>query len=262
MPRDALAADVVSRATVRAPVHASRERRGPPVGDRQIAAGVVAGVIRNSVAGRRELRARLLRHLWIELKRFGAANVRNIPLSRIRGIREVRVDGPVVQHGALVISALSALLECETIFAFGAAVSETCALIAHNMPEVLLYKLEPAAPEPFSPVARPHLAPNAGRVTRLTGSAQTFDLSRYSGTSDLVLIDAGDPAVDIHAETDAAFSLLSELGTIVWDNYTHSANAYAYLNSLAPALDRPVFHIVGTRLALYSRWDIVIPDDR
>ena len=54
---------------------------------------------------------------------------------------------------------------------------------------------------------------------------------------------------------------LSELGTIVWDDYTHSAGAYAYLNTLAPALDRPVFHLLGTRLAVYSRWDIVLPDD-
>ena len=66
---------------------------------------------------------------------------------------------------------------------------------------------------------------------------------------------------DLREETDAAFSLLSELGTIIWDNYTHSAAAYAYLNALAPALDRPVFHLLGTRLALYSRWDIVRPYD-
>ena len=76
-----------------------------------------------------------------------------------------------------------------------------------------------------------------------------------------MLIDAKDAAGDIRSETDAAFSLLSELGTIVWDNYSHSADAYAYLNTLAPALDRPVFHILGTRLALYSRWDIVRPED-
>ena len=27
--------------------------------------------------------------------------------------------------------------------------------------------------------------------------------------------------------------------------------------TLAPALDRPIYHLAGTRLALYSRWDIV-----
>jgi len=235
--------------------------RSPPVSDRQIAAGVVAGVIRNSLAGPGDLRARLLRYIWIELKRYGASNVRNIPLSRIRGIHDVRVEGPVMRHGALVISALSALLECEKIFAFGAAVGETCALIAHNLPEVLIYRLLPAAPHAFGPPGRPHIAPVAGNISLLTGSAQTFDLSRYSGKSDLVLIDAADAAGDIRSETDAAFSLLSELGTIVWDNYSHSADAYAHLNALAPALDRPVFHILGTRLALYSRWDIVRPDD-
>jgi len=29
------------------------------------------------------------------------------------------------------------------------------------------------------------------------------------------------------------------------------------LTALAPALDRPIYHLAGTRLALYSRWDIV-----
>jgi hypothetical protein len=78
---------------------------------------------------------------------------------------------------------------------------------------------------------------------------------------DLVHIDAGEGGADIRAQTDAAFGLLSELGSIVWADYPHSAGVYAYLNELAPALDRPVFHILGTRLALYSRWDIVRPSD-
>jgi hypothetical protein len=239
---------------------ASRERRTSPVTDRHIAPGVVAGVIRNSLSGPGDHRARLLRSVWIELKRFGASSVENVPLSRIRGIDDVRVDGPVVRHEALIVSALSALLECEKIFAFGAALSDTCALIAHNLPDVLIYALVPPEPQRLG-AARSNPAPEKG-ITRLSGSVATFDLARYSGKNDLVLIDAGDAATAIRPETDAAFSLLSELGTIVWDNYTHSADAYAYLNALAPALDRPVFHILGTRLALYSRWDIVRPDDR
>lgn len=241
-------------------IPANGERRSPPVSDRQIAAGVLAGVIRNSFADRGNLRARLLRYLWIELKRFGAPNVRNVPLSRIRGIEDVRVDGPVLHHGALVVSALSAILECEKIFAIGATLGETCAVIARNLPEVLIYTLAPLEPEPIT-AAWSHGPPEASHATHLTGTAATFGFSRFSGDIDLVLIDAGEATGDIRSETDAAFSLLSTLGTIVWDNYTHSADAYAYLNGLAPALDRPVFHILGTRLAVYSRWDIVRPGD-
>jgi hypothetical protein len=254
-----LAATAPRNAFAFATTPTGRGRRSAPIGERHIAFDVLAGVIRNALAGRGDERMPLLRQLWIELKRFGASNVRNIPLSRIRAIHDVHVEGPIDQPAALVISALAALLECETIFAFGPA-RDTSAVLAHNLPEAKIYALTSPEVEPLA-AARSHLRPVAGNITRLTGSAETFDLSRYSGTSDLVIIDAGDASGDIREETDAAFSLLSELGTIVWDNYTHSAEAYAYLNALAPALDRPVFHLLGTRLALYSRWDIVRPDD-
>ena len=198
----------------------SRERRSAPIGERHAAFDVIAGVIRNALAGRGDQRALLWRQLWIELRRFGASNVRNIPLSRIRAIHDVQVEGPIDQPGALVISALATLLECETIFAFGPA-GDTSGVLAHNLPDVQIYALAPAVPEPLA-AARSHpRPPAAGNITRLTGSAATFDLSRYSGASDLVIIDAGEESGDIREETDAAFSLLSELGTIVWDNYTH-----------------------------------------
>lgn len=235
------------------------ERPGVRIGERHVALDVIAGVIRKAIAGRGDERMLLLRQLWIELRRFSASNVRNIPLSRIRAIHDVHVAGPIDQTDALVVSALAAVLECETIFVFGSA-RDTGAVLAHNLPEAQIYTLAPPEPESLA-AARSHPRQPAGNLTRLAGSAETFDLSRYSGKSDLVVIDGGDGVSDLREETDAAFSLLSELGAIIWDNYTHSAAAYAYLNALAPALDRPVFHLLGTRLALYSRWDIVRPYD-
>ena len=235
------------------------ERPSAPIGEWHVALDVIAGVLRNAIAGRGDERMLLLRQLWIELRRFGAPNVRSIPLSRIRAIHDVQVEGPIDQPDALVVSAVAAVLECETIFAFGPA-ADTGAVLARNLPDAQIYALVPPEPEPLG-AARSRSRQPAGNITRLAGSAETFDLSPYSGKSDLVLIDAGDGVSDLREETDAAFSLLSELGTIIWDNYTHSAAAYSYLNALAPALDRPVFHLRGTRLALYSRWDIVRPYD-
>lgn len=232
------------------------ERPSARIGERHVAIDVIAGVIRKAIAGRGDDRMLLLRQLWIELRRFSASNVRNIPLSRIRAIHDVHVAGPIDQTDALVVSAIAAVLECDTIFMFGPA-RDTGAVLAHNLPEAQIYALVPPEPESLA-AARSHPRQPAGNITRLAGSAATFDLSRYSGKSDLVFIDG---VRDLREETDAAFSLLSELGTIIWDNYTHSAAAYAYLNALAPALDRPVFHLLGTRLALYSRWDIVRPYD-
>jgi hypothetical protein len=231
--------------------------RGTLIRERHIAVGVIGGVIRNLLSGSRDDRARALRQLWTELKRFAAPNVRNIPLSRIRGIDDVPMEGPVGQHDVLVVAALAALLECDTVFTFGSAV-DVCRWLCRNLADVRVYALE-AAPRSID-TARTRDAGDS-RVTRLTGSTDTVELWRYSGKSDLVFIDAGDADADVRAQTDAAFSLLSELGTIVWDGYTDSADAYAYLNELAPSLDRPVFHILGTRLALYSRWDVVRPED-
>ena len=51
--------------------------------------------------------------------------------------------------------------------------------------------------------------------------------------------------------------MLSTSGTIVWDDYTHYSGIYAYLNQLAQRLDRPIYHLLGTRLAVYSRRDLV-----
>jgi hypothetical protein len=255
---EARAAEVLSRVAMQASSAARRESR--IVRDRQIIAPVAARVVRNALSEPKGRRSETLGNVWTALKLFGASNVRNVPLSRIRGIHAVRVDGPVLHHDALVVSALAALLECERIFAMGTALDETCWLIAHNLSSVRLYHL-----------GRPGVAQQAGihliepaeaiRITRLVGDPDTFDVSAYSGTMDLVHIDAGEGGGDIRAQTDAAFGLLSELGSIVWADYPHSAGVYAYLNELAPALDRPVFHILGTRLALYSRWDIVRPSD-
>lgn len=235
----------------------SREGRIRPVGNRQIFPSVVAGVIRHSLGAPGDLQQRLLRYMWIEMMRFGAPNVRNVELSRIRGIQSVLVNGPVLRHDSLVLTALATVLECEKIFAFGTFVGDSW-LLAHNIPTVHVYGLHLPGAEPDRAVQFRD-TPEASRMTQLRGDAATFDFSPYSGAIDLVHVDGANGAGQLRWATDAAFGMLAELGSIVWDNYTYSADVYAYLNWLAPTLDRPIYHILGTRLALYSRWDIVLP---
>jgi hypothetical protein len=242
--------------------------------DRNIAAGVVAGVIRNWLSAAGPSRSQLLRDLWIELKRHGAPRVSNIELSQVRGIDRVHVDGPVRRHSPLVLTALSMLLECETVFELGPDMSGTTGLLVHNLPSAQVFLLDEIAKPPGQAKPEPtdrlyHLPretlagrldanTEAGRVTHLSGDSFAFDFQPYSGTVDLVYIEGSRRYSHIESDTEAAFGLLSELGTIVWDGYSGDPGVYAYLNRLAPSLDRPVFHILGTRLALYSRWDIVI----
>ena len=256
----------------------SLERERAPlqrVGNQHILPQVVARGMSNALADPGSMRRGLLKNLWIELKRFGARNVRNVELARIRGIQNVSVSGPVSRHCPLVLTALCMVLECQEIFEFGTHRGDTTWLLAHNLPTARIYtldlpgpdavahtKLELTDPELFSTWergARFRGTPEAGRITQLGGDSATFDFSPYRGTIDLVYVDASHSYSYVRSDTEAAFGMLSELGTIVWDDYTHSPGVYAYLNELAHSLHAPIFHILGTRLALYSRWDIVVP---
>jgi hypothetical protein len=148
-------------------------------------------------------------------------------------------------------------------------------LLAHNLPSARIYSLDTAWPEAPARTGRTNESersptwerstsfsgtPEAASITRLYGNSATFDFSPYRGSIDLVYVDASHGASCVRCDTEAALRMLSELGTIVWHDYTHT-RLYAYLNELAPSLDRPIFHILDTSLALYSRWQVVLPDD-
>ncbi len=253
-------------------------RRRKPVrrvGNRHILPSVVTNAVRRSVLDP-STRAALGKALWIELKRFSAGGVANLDISRIRGIDKVSVEGSVVRHCPLVLAALATLLQCDSIFEFGTYRGDTSWLLAHNLPDARIFTLDLPGPdavehaelditdheyfENWNRGARFRGTPEARRITQLFGDSATFDFAPYSGKMDLVYVDASHSYSYARSDTEAAFGMLSETGTIVWDDYTYYPGLYAYLNELAPNLDRPLFHLLGTRLALYSRWDIVVPD--
>jgi hypothetical protein len=235
----------------------SRDRPIQPIGNLRIVPGVVAGALRNSLADPQGLRYGFLRTVWVELKRFGARNVRTVELARIRGIHRVSVEGPVVRHGTLVVSALATLLECERIFEFGTSGGETSRLLAHNLPSAEIYGFDDSS-EAAGAAGEPIPTSLAPRIANLYGDSETFDFSPYSGSIDLVHIDGTRRVGSLRADADAAFGMLSELGSIIWYGYSYQPALYAFLNKLAPDLDRPIYHLLGTRLAVYSRWDIVV----
>lgn len=238
--------------------------------------GVLTGIARKWLTDPGPLRSHLFANLWIELKCYGARRVRNIALSRIRGIDRVRVDGPVRRHSPLVVTALATLLDAEIVFGLGPDRGDTAWLLAHNLPNAGIFwlddGLEPSTQAKIGLTDRVYrlsggdhglrtdATPEASRITRLRGDSTTFDFLGHSGTADLVYIEASRRYAYIKSDTEAAFGLLSELGSIIWDGYSGDPDVYAYLNQLAPELDRPILHILGTRLALYSRWDIAMPD--
>jgi hypothetical protein len=182
---------------MRAPRRENRGRGRGLTRDWPAIPSVVAGVIRNSFSEPKDVRRRLLDNLWIELRRFGAPNVRNIELSGIRDIQSVRVEGPVIRHSALIVSALSTLLECERIFDIGTSEGETSWLLAHNHPKARIYTFDAESSAPPAVRRRFHETIEASRITELRGDSATFDFSPYSGVIDLVHIDASrlQPAV-------------------------------------------------------------------
>lgn len=236
-------------------MNAPKPSRAAPSGNLRVVPGVVVGALMNSVTDPSELR-RGLRNIWVELKRLGSRNVRTVELTSLRGIHRVSVEGPVVRHGALVVSALAALLECERIFEFGTSDGETSRLLARNLPAAEIYSFDtvPAAAPATAGAIAQALGP---RIETLIGDSGTYDFLPYSGIIDLVHIDASQRLRFLRADTDAAFGMLSELGSIVWYGYSYQPALYEFLNALAPTLDRPIYHLAGTRLAIYSRWDII-----
>jgi predicted O-methyltransferase YrrM len=244
------------------------------VRNRDILPAVIRDALSRAAADPRGARGRLLKGLWIELKRFSAPHIVSIELSQIAGLDKVTVDGHVMRHSPLVLCALAQLLACRTIFEIGTFRGDTSWLLAHNLPRAHIFTLDLAGPESAQDVrleitdvdeyfhtwergARFRDTPEALRITPLIGDSATFDFLPYRGEMDLVYIDASHSYSYVKADTEAALAMLSATGTIVWDDYTYYPGIYAYLNELAPTLGRPVYHLLGTRLAVHTRGDLL-----
>lgn len=254
-------------------VRSAQRRKIRRVRNLEILPAVLRGAVTRAVADPVS-RARLLKSLWIELKRFAAPHVVAIEPSAVRGIDDVAVMGPITRQSSLVLCALGSLQGCKTIFEFGTYRGDTAWLLARNLPSARVYTLDLAGPDAIGSAeleltdageyfrdwdrgARFRGTPEATRITRLIGDSASFDFSPYRGAMDLVYIDASHSFSYVKSDTEAALAMLATSGTIVWDDYTHYSGIWAYLNELAPALDAPIYHLLGTRLAVYSRRQLV-----
>jgi predicted O-methyltransferase YrrM len=245
------------------------------VGNPSILPLVLSGVARRALREPHVFRQQLVKEVFVALKRFAAPRIRSIEVADIVGLSAVLVTGEVTRaacgppYDALVLTALCRLLQCRAIFEFGTYHGETAWLIAHNNPEATVYTLDLPALEATSGAkleltdpnyfrtwergARFQGTPEAARIVQLHGDSATFDYSPYGGRMDLVFIDASHSYSYVKSDTEAALNLLSARGTIVWDDYTHYPGIYAYLHELAPQLKGDILHLLGTRLAIYSR---------
>jgi len=265
------------RVAISAPATARASTQRRPirrVGNWNIVPAVLGGALANALADPRRLRRQLAKRMWIELKRFAAPRVASVDVASIAGIDQVRVEGTVLRRSPLVLCALAALLEPRTIFEFGTYHGDTTWLLARNVPGARISTLDFGGLEGLHSAqlevtdadeyfrewgrgARFRGTPESERITQLVGDSATFDFSPYRGSIDLVYIDASHSYSYVRSDTEAALAMLSPTGAIVWDDYTHYAGIFAYLNELARSLERPIVHLLDTRLAVYSRRPLV-----
>ncbi|MGI8507122.1 MAG: class I SAM-dependent methyltransferase [Solirubrobacteraceae bacterium] len=243
--------------------------------NRRILVSTVAGFSWGVVHKRPELRHHVVRDAWTIAKRFAAHPVENIEFREVPALEHVVAEGYVDDPQRLVIAALVNGLGCKTFFEIGTNRGRTTWTVARSNPELELYTLD-APPELAKADTRFALddddrfafrdescgeafrgTPEANRITQLWADSAAFDYSPYRGTVDFVYIDAAHTYDYVKSDSAHAMEMVSPNGVVAWDDYTTGAGVYEAVIELAKTLDRPMYHLFGTRMALYGRGDFV-----
>ena len=246
--------------------------RGSLLRNRELLGPTARGLVRGALDRRAELRHHVARDAWTIAKRFAAEGVVNIEKREVPCFVEEVVTGYLDDHQRMLLAALARRTGARTFFEIGTNRGRTAWTVAANNPELEVFTLDlPATPagelgsdderfligtEACGEAFRG--SPEAARITQLWGDSMSFDFSPYAGRMDLVYVDGAHTYEYVRSDTGHALEMLSRAGTIVWDDYGSNPGVYAWLNELAPTLDRPVHHVFGTRMAFYARQDVVV----
>lgn len=243
------------------------------------ARGVASGLWRRPA----EFRQHVVRDTWTIAKRFGAMGIENIEFRDIPFLYDARVEGYIDDHQRSIIAALVGALGAQTFFEIGTSLGRTAWTVAHHNPELQIWTLDVAPAESVDHTAlelgaddRAYFRPpdrcgeafkgtaESGRITQLWGDSATFDYAPYAGRMDFVYVDGAHSYDYVRSDSQRALELLSPRGTIVWDDYVTGPGVYQYLGELAPSLGEPIYHLIDTRMAIYSRQQFVTrrPPDR
>lgn len=241
--------------------------------NRRVLAATVRGVARGVVQRPDEFRHHVVRDAWTIAKRFAAGDVVNIEKREVPCFMEAVVEGHLDDHQRMLIAALAGCLGARTFFEIGTNRGRTTWTVARNNPEMRLFTLDVPSSDTALELGsddvrflRPDDAcgeafrgtPEADRITQLWGDSATFDFEPYAQTIDLVYVDGAHTYEYVASDTRKALRMLTPTGTIVWDDYGSNPGVYQLVNEFAATADRPVFHVFGTRMAIYSRQDFVV----
>jgi predicted O-methyltransferase YrrM len=169
----------------------------------------------------------------------------------------------------LTIGAICQAMQPNNILEIGTYTGSTTLLMAMNTPggcRILTIDIPPSEQKthhhglgtglPEFEVGAAFAAHSAARkITQLYGDSCTFDFSLYSGSMDMVLVDADHTYQAVKKDSATAFDLLRAGGVIIWDDYAWDPQfpeceaVTRHLHEISAK--KPCFHIAGTRLAIY-----------
>ncbi|MCA1705130.1 MAG: class I SAM-dependent methyltransferase [Actinobacteria bacterium] len=255
--------------------HSTRPLPVKRVGTGEIALRALTSAAIGAVARREELRYHVVRDMWSILKRFGAGSIDTVEIRALPGVKDAVVEAFVDDRNRAVLAALCASLGCKTFFEIGTNRGRTAWSVARHNPQMKVHTLDLPSADSADDVALellpsdrgfvanwgPGLAfqgtPEEPRIEQLFGDSATFDFSPFWGKIDLVFVDGSHSYSYVRNDTEAALRMLTPTGTIVWDDYPAFPGIYSYLTELSRSLDRRPFHILETRMVVYSRQDLV-----
>jgi len=164
-----------------------------------------------------------------------------------------------------------------TMFEFGTASGRTTYLWAKNSPSNAriitltlhpdqheLYELDPRDNSDGSASALRESAFTTfvysgtsveSKITQLYGDSKHFDESPYAGRCDLIFIDGSHAYSYVKSDTEKAFRMLKDGGTIFWHDYrkdlAHTTGVYDFLNEQHKRT--PLVRLPGTSLVALRR---------
>jgi predicted O-methyltransferase YrrM len=249
------------------------------VTNRDIAGRIAKGLFRGARKRGLELRYHLGREVWAHTKRFATGDeVRNVDIADIPAMRDQMATAYIDDPNRAILSALCAAVEAKTFFEIGTNRGRTTLSVARTNPDIDIVTLDLPSPEAgdetqldlteadkrlFTDWRRGEAfdgESEAERITQVLGDSATFDYSPYEGKMDVVFIDGSHSYPYVTNDTHAAERMLSENGVIVWDDYPGFPGVIQCVLESARRLDGPVFHILGTRMAVYSRKPLEIDE--
>lgn len=240
--------------------------------NREVLTPVLRGMAQGARSRRDELRHHVVRDAWTIAKRFAAEGVVNIEKREIPCLRDAVVEGYLDDHQRMMLAALAQGLGHESFFEIGTNRGRTTWTMARNNPQMRILTLDVPLDGASTEVAlgmgsddhrffRPGEetgeafagTAEAERITQLWGDSATFDFSPYAGAIDLVYVDGAHTYDYVRSDTARALELLSPTGMIAWDDYGSHPDIHRYVNEVATTLEQPVYHVYGTRMAMFSR---------